>query len=85
MSADRPEWGSMGVQTGSPTNDAVVSITRSPTSELWIATRQGRIFRGDGVTWTRVAWSSVELTSIAATPSGAIVVRGGSTAILRKN
>jgi hypothetical protein len=49
-----------------------------------MTTSNGEVFRFDGAVWTRSAWLSVGLATIARAPSGAMFTAGHNGAIFRR-
>lgn len=63
---------------------SITDLAGASSNDLWAATSTGEIFHWNGTTWTRSAWLAVGLSSIARTPSGALLAAGGNGAILRR-
>lgn len=62
----------------------ISSFAGTSSNDLWAVASGGDIFHFDGTTWTRSASPGVGLSEITRTPSGQLLVVGGSGAILRR-
>lgn len=64
-------------------NHGITGLTGTST-DLWASASDGHVFHYDGSAWTTVVQSTIPLSTIARTPSGALLIAGANGGILRR-